>query len=147
MIRVYDAAGNVIETLENAGDFKDREPEVQRTSRGSDCERPGIKRGLTQPVLCLACEMQEHDRRFLLVLPIPEKNLCSAWRCCGANCAAKFWFCPTAHDSPPLGVSSVIYGLRCTVKLASLRSLMERSSCKKILTLPRVVGKLSTCHR
>ena len=51
-----------------------------------------------------------------------------------------FWVCPTVHDSPPLGVWSVIYGLRCTVKLASLRSVIDRLRCNKIFTLPRVVG-------
>ena len=34
------------------------------------------------------------------------------------------------------GVWSVIYGLRCTVKLASLWSLIDRLRCNKIFTLP-----------
>jgi hypothetical protein len=47
-----------------------------------------------------------------------------------------FWFCPTVQTSPPFDVLSVIYGLRRTVKLASLRSVIDRLRCNKIFTLP-----------
>jgi hypothetical protein len=43
---------------------------------------------------------------------------------------------PIVNTSAPLGLRRVMYGVRCTVKLASLLSVIERLPCNKIFTLP-----------